>query len=291
MDAEDLSRAIGNREFLGRIERNVEFKIIAPVLAMLGWDPLEQTHWGFQIARVAYGDPEKRSANEADVVVGDRARVFLVGEAKRAGDVLELRLPQIRANQQALGATRGFLTDGRRWLVLDLDGVVVADIDLGDADNKIAALAPWLGRDAVDGSTWRYPAAWNVGLSLGRMPRTGASGLPPTWNSDDYEDPIVRTLVAELSLLVADLSDVLVRDASERSLFVRARSHPSRAIVEFPSTLTGRLVKRPADWTAMGVPERRQNEWAATVDAVADVESAADAILLLRRIVEELLSG
>jgi len=47
--AEKIARALSDPCALGVIERNVELKIVAPLLELLGWDSVLEVLWGFQI--------------------------------------------------------------------------------------------------------------------------------------------------------------------------------------------------------------------------------------------------
>lgn len=238
MNIELLDRVLASPELLGGIERNVEFKVIAPVLELLGWDPVTETHWGFQIARSAFQDESKRAANEADVIVGDAAGIYLVGEAKKAHDPLGLRLPQVRANQRALAAPLAFLSSGLRWMILNRAGELTTDIAATSAIQLLGELEPILGRDAVERGSW--PAdAWRVGLSLGRYAATGLTAELPSWDTDTHRDPVVREITQQLLAVVAEYDDVLFKDQSMRSLFIRPRNRPTAALVEFPATTSG----------------------------------------------------
>lgn len=53
---------------LGVVERNVEAKLISPVLELLGWDPARQVLWGPQVQRHT---PLGRQDVEADAFVAD----------------------------------------------------------------------------------------------------------------------------------------------------------------------------------------------------------------------------
>jgi sulfite reductase alpha subunit-like flavoprotein len=67
---------------LGVVERNVDAKLIAPVLELLGWDPARQVLWGPQVQRRT---DQGRQHVEADVFVADvaDAQLRFVVEAKR----------------------------------------------------------------------------------------------------------------------------------------------------------------------------------------------------------------
>jgi hypothetical protein len=104
---------------LGVVERNVEIKVVAPLLELLGWDPVLEIHWGFRIPVVlADGTRAKR---EADVVIADENQVYLVGEVKAArldGDPWAA-IMQLLNYMHALGAARGFITNGHTWLLIN----------------------------------------------------------------------------------------------------------------------------------------------------------------------------
>jgi hypothetical protein len=145
---------------LGVVERNVEAKLIAPVLELLGWDPARQVLWGPQVQRRT--DLGHQHV-EADVFVADvaDAQLRFIVEAKRWARPLNTRsIDQSLGYLADVSARRALLTNGSRWLVLDAGGrdPIVAHTLTADCDaargvaNLIDALTPFL-------SPWTAPSS------------------------------------------------------------------------------------------------------------------------------------
>lgn len=144
-------------EYLGTVERNTEIKVVYPVLCALGWHPVKDIAFGFQINR---HDCEKtaRAANAADFVLRDGDRLCAVGEAKH-WFALDKKtwgagLKQLRRYQKALRAPRAFLSSGRRWIILDKNGDVLDTFDL-NANNLggvLSALKLVIGKGKIKGA-------------------------------------------------------------------------------------------------------------------------------------------
>jgi predicted type IV restriction endonuclease len=106
--------------FLGAAERNVEAKLIAPVLEMLGWDPVVDVMWGHSVRRHT---ETGTTVVEADALVADLAqnRMRFVVEAKRWRRVLDdVAVRQVHGYLHDLGAQRALLTSGETWFVIDM---------------------------------------------------------------------------------------------------------------------------------------------------------------------------
>src|SRR3954470_16448867 len=99
-------------KYLGNVERNVETKLIGPVLELLGWDLVTDVLWGQSVRRsVATG----RTVVEADALVVDLELNSLrfVVEAKRWGRALDQKArQQVSDYLTDLGGSRGLLTNG-----------------------------------------------------------------------------------------------------------------------------------------------------------------------------------
>jgi predicted type IV restriction endonuclease len=115
----NIVACLADWQALGTIERNVEIKIVAPLLELLGWDPTLEVNWGFQIP-IAFING-RRVTREADVVVADAGSIYLVGEVKAPGTYGDpwAAIPQLLNYMHSLGAERGFVTDGSTWLIVN----------------------------------------------------------------------------------------------------------------------------------------------------------------------------
>ena len=135
---------------LGVVERNVEAKLISPVLEFLGWDPARQVLWGPQVQCVTAAG---RQDVEADAFVADIAdgRLRFVVEAKRWARPLDAKsIDQTLGYLADVATQRALLTNGSRWLVLDAGSRDLVARSLpspaGGAavDDLVDALGPYL---------------------------------------------------------------------------------------------------------------------------------------------------
>lgn len=93
---------------LGRIEGNVEAKVLGSALALLGRDLVGQVHWQFQLRSTP-------TALSADAVIGDAQGVWAVCEIKALGTLTQAAGRQVLGYRDTLAAPLALLTDGLRW--------------------------------------------------------------------------------------------------------------------------------------------------------------------------------
>ena len=163
-----LDRVLNNPQpVLGSVERNTEIKVVLFTLCALGWDPVSEIAFAFQIWRQKV--PPAKAAQAADFVLQDGIGLCAVGEAKHWGakdPAWDRGLKQIRRYQEALHTPRAFLTSGNRWHVFDESGSDLVDFTIDDLESKTARslvdrLTPFLGKgkfagQTVDPETWQY---------------------------------------------------------------------------------------------------------------------------------------
>jgi hypothetical protein len=211
-----LSTLADPGRLLGVVERNVEAKLIAPVLELLGWDPARQVLWGPQVRRLTDGG---RHDVEADVFVADVAdsRLRFVVEAKRWARPLDAKsVDQTLGYLDDAGAHRALLTNGSRWLVLDAgsrDPVAARTLPAPggatDVDDLVVALAPYLSPSTAPASP--LPAI--------RAADTAAADVEQLAE----DDPLVGELVAGLRALAREHAERIYLDAGPKGLLIRAQ--------------------------------------------------------------------
>ena len=177
--AGNIEACLADWRTLGAIERNVEIKIVAPLLELLGWDPVLEVNWGFQIP-IAVVDG-RRVTREADVVIADEDSIYLVGEVKSQGTYSDpwAAIPQLLNYMHALGAERGFITNGSTWLIVsdrplaplhpfpaDQFDHVIAVIDMAQIPFKdfIREIRAHLAPASVQPCHWPQSTQTHVGL-------------------------------------------------------------------------------------------------------------------------------
>ena len=199
---------------LGVVERNVEAKLIGPLLELLGWDPAGQVLWGPQVRRhTALG----RQGVEADAFVADitQNRLRFIVEAKRWARPLDVQsIDQTLRYLDDVGAQRALLTNGIRWLVLDVgrrEPLLAHVIAAGHTDDAIAALvqalATFLSPSTAPGSP---------------LPAAGHGTAAADVDQLAEDDHLVGQLVAGLRALAAEEAERIYIDAGPKGLLVRA---------------------------------------------------------------------
>lgn len=223
---------------LGTVERNVEIKVVAPLLELLGWDPALEVNWGFRIPIVfADGTYTKR---EADVVIADQDNIYMVGEVKAArldGDPWAA-IMQLLNYMHALDAPRGFITNGHTWLLIndrplprqhpfttDVFDHVSAHIEVfpDSFAESLAELGFHLSPRRSVPRKWSRPDAFFSGISArGPFPLS-----PQDWSPHNYDD--------------SDLTGRLVEG------LIRV-SHAMPGNINLGSTVSGLVLCSPAVW-------------------------------------------
>jgi hypothetical protein len=212
-----IRHALGDPgRLLGVVERNVEAKLISPVLELLGWDPARQVLWGPQVQRRT---DLGRQAVEADAFVGDieDERLRFIVEAKHWARPLDSKaVDQTLAYLDDVAAHRALLTNGGRWLVLDAGNrepvAAYTVTSVGDVDGVVIALV----------------AALSPFLSPTTAP---VSALPPSRVATPAADvdqlaadePLVGELVAGIKALAAEHAELIYVDEGAKGLLVKAR--------------------------------------------------------------------
>lgn len=202
---------------LGVVERNVEAKLIGPVLELLGWDPARQVLWGPQVQRrteLGHRDVE------ADAFVADiaDARLRFIVEAKRWARALDTKaVDQTLGYLHDVGGQRALLTNGRQWLVLDVGrrepvrATTVASplVAPGAVTELVAALAPFLSPATAPTSP---------------LPPSRAATLAGAADVEQLasDDPLVGELVAGIRALATEHADLIYVDPGAKGLLVRA---------------------------------------------------------------------
>lgn len=276
---------------LGRIESNVEAKLLMPTLWALGWDPLTQLHWGFQISKERFpaGAGESKAC---DVVAAEQNLLWLTGEAKRWRLPLTLKERQQATDyRKALGAPAGFLSNGVHWVVWGRADEPVFDGDLEprDVDGLLETLAPLIGPAAIQAVAWPDELAWSVGKSLGTRRRVAgaseAAAAVLSWEPASHGHPCA-TLVALLRQLSERYPAAVELDVG-RSLMVRPRASTGgkKALLEWAPP-DGSLVLREADLNSLGVPTDLLARWKSEVQQrLQDEEHARRVADVLEEIV------
>jgi len=203
--------------FLGLVERNVEVKLIGPVLELLGWDPVRQILWGPQVQRHT---EQGRQDVEADAFVADitEKRLRFVVEAKRWARPLDVKaIEQTLRYLDDVGAGRALLSNGGRWLVIDAghhEPVVALRLSAGSSNAAVALLVEGLDPYL---SPWSAPST--------PLPSSGAVSS----SSGDVEeladaDPLIGELVSGIKALAAQRSHVVYLDSGPKGLLLRVHS-------------------------------------------------------------------
>jgi hypothetical protein len=198
---------------LGMVERNVEAKLISPVLELLGWDPARHVLWGPQVLRLT---AEGRQVVEADAFVANIAqgRLRFLVEAKRWARPLDTRaIDQALAYLADVAARRALLTNGHRWFVLDAgsrDPLVAKTIESRDdgVRNLVAALNPFLS--PATAPTSRLPPSRPATTASADLEELAAS------------DPLVAELLAGIQAISAEHPDLIELDAGPKGLHLKA---------------------------------------------------------------------
>lgn len=270
---------------LGRVEANVEAKLILPVLQLLGWNPASDLHWGFQIAAHRFSDRPRSAAGEVDLLVGGPQAVAVAVEAKYwQRPLLQAARIQILGYRDAVGAPRGLLTNGHRWVVFGADGDdELQDATLapgiGGAEALVEGLRPFISRDVVNQQPWRDARVWAEGMSI-RAPRVSQGETVISWDADDHADPLTAALAGALRRLVEDRPHVLLAETTRSSLIIRATtSTQTQTIVEWPAP--GALVRRRASQRLLGIPDELIDAYeaaAARLETVDDIPAVIAAL-------------
>lgn len=215
--AEVIANTLGDPgRLLGVVERNVEAKLVAPVLELLGWDPARQVLWGPQVQRRT--ELGRRDV-EADVFVADVAdgQLRFIVEAKRWARPLDTKsIDQTLGYLADVGARRALLTNGSRWLVLDAGGrdPIVAHTLTADGDtaqgvaNLVDAVAPFLSRGTAPSSP----------LPPARPAHAAAADVDQLADGDS----LVGELVAGIRAVAGEHADRIYVDTGPKGLLVRA---------------------------------------------------------------------
>lgn len=204
---------------LGRIERNCEVKILFLTLWELGWDPASQLLLDFQVDKEAIGEGTYMRV-APDIIIRDGAGILMVGDAKHWGKNLNNYFDQVRRYQRALGVTRGFLTNGHRWVIFgDDNGNVIFDKDFSDSGEMISALKHWIGPGCINRSgVLVYDKLLEKGLSLHKD--SGPIDVASKWNPKNYTNRKTQIFLTLLNQLVDENSDLLSRGA-KKNIFIR----------------------------------------------------------------------
>jgi hypothetical protein len=237
----NIEACLADWRALGAIERNVEIKIVAPLLELLGWDPVLEVNWGFQIP-IAVVDG-RRVTREADVVIADEGGIYLVGEVKALGTYSDpwAAIPQLLNYMHALGAERGFVTDGHTWLIVsdrplpllhpfpaDQFDHVIAEVNIAQMPFKdfIGEIRAHLAPDSVEPRQWPHSTQAYGGLYGYKF-----SIYPDDWHAGaDFPGGALSKLIGGL----AGLSETaLVR-------------------LNFCATVSGLMLCTPQLWSEMG---------------------------------------
>jgi hypothetical protein len=156
---------------LGSIERNTEIKLVFFTLCALGWDPVDDIAFAFQISTKNLHGTAK-AAHAADFALRDDKGLCAIGEAKHWG-AKELSwaqgLKQVRRYQEALKTPLAFITCGNRWCVLDESGSIALELHIEDlpkprAGELVNRLAPFLEKGACKKGQVTDPNVWRYGL-------------------------------------------------------------------------------------------------------------------------------
>lgn len=226
-----LERALTDPRAVGNIERNVEIKVVAPVLELLGYDPVTEVNWGYQIPTLKERGIRlpKEVSKEADVVVGTQNLVYMVGEVKAADVNPVSAKEQLLGYMRAVGATRGFATNGQEWRIYERtsdSGAVsagVANVPLigtysvrgvGDVAGLLSYLAGFLSRDNCRPQPWKgLRGSIRVGGQQIRWHRA-------TWDAADYSDPVAGALAAGIARAGFDSRHGILLKSDTRTLYL-----------------------------------------------------------------------
>jgi hypothetical protein len=226
-----LERALTEPRALGNIERNVEVKVVALVLELLGYDPVTEVQWAYQLPTIkdrGIRSP-KEVSREADVVVGTPNLVYTVGEVK-APDVNPISAKeQLLGYMRTVGATRGFATNGHQWEIYERTrdsgaiSVGVANIPHIGAysvrgPGSVAGLLPYLdrflSRDNCPPQPWK-----NLRGSI-RVRGQQIRWRRATWDTADYPDPVAGTLAAGIARAGCDSRHGILLKSSTKTLYL-----------------------------------------------------------------------
>jgi hypothetical protein len=157
---------------LGSIERNTEIKLVLFTLCALGWDPIDDIAFAFQISTKNLHGTAK-AAHAADFALRDNIGLCAIGEAKHWG-VKGLSwargLNQVRRYQDALKTPLAFITCGNRWCVFGESSLLVDDFSIDELPTPKAIplvnrLARFLAKGACLKGQVMDPDIWRYGLS------------------------------------------------------------------------------------------------------------------------------
>jgi hypothetical protein len=170
MPLNQIASVLSDPGLIGGIERNLEQKLLRPVLEGIGWDPLVQLHWGVQIRM-------DDTIREVDLLLADPARLYCVVEAKAWHRELGLQeTTQTQRYCERLEAPFGLLTNGRQWRAWDPlrgwhDTLNIDDVRR-DAEALLAALGEICGPAILPGRTWDVlpDDARSLGITPGTPP-------------------------------------------------------------------------------------------------------------------------
>lgn len=150
---------------LGTSERNIEIKVILPMLCELSWEPTRDISWCFQIDRFTCKPPAEASL-AADLALRDDIGLCAVGEIKYwdAGQKEKdwaKAVAQARQYQLALAAPRAFISCGWRWTILDEHGNLADEFKEMNVELLLKKLKPFLARGLItnqvrDHSVWKF---------------------------------------------------------------------------------------------------------------------------------------
>ena len=292
---------------LGENETNCVTKIVFLTLWELGWNPISQIMLKFQIPKDKVDKPAQAS-NEADVVVVDSGKIFLVGEVKDWYESLGSKeITQTRIYQKALNAPSAFLTNGHKWLIFEqTNSSPLFSYEFDDAENMLLRLRDTLGQGKLTSNPLPYENALEKGLSI----KSGIKNVhhqkkvQPSCNWKDYSNPAVKAMIKELCRLKNSRKGTIIHDFGESSLMLKDlrteytiieyRPGPTIAQETEQKSFSGidKILKRPAHYAAMKIPDDYVSEFADTVNKYNKRKVGQKAVVqVLERIIEWLQLG
>ncbi|MCX5814359.1 MAG: hypothetical protein NT178_17715 [Proteobacteria bacterium] len=274
---------------LGKTERNCEVKVLFLTLWELGWDPVTQLFFNFQVDKEAIGEGAyMRGA--PDIIIGNRAGILMVGDAKHWQENLNNYFEQVTTYQKALGLTRAFITNGHRWVIFGSgrEGIVF-DEEFNDPDYMIDKLKPWIGPDSTNGlGVLAYNGVFEKGLSLHND--NSSVDVDAKWNPENpnYTIPKSQQFLRLLNQLVDENPDLLARKA-RKNIFIHCRK--GKLIEYSPETNT--IAKTVNDHQKkLFVPEALSKDYHSLIKSYKRIASDPERIIeKLREIVKVLKIG